>query len=432
VRRLLSISCALMLLSSLVAGLPTNPRLAAAADCRTFPETGVTVCEPFISYWDSHGGLAQQGLPLAEAFFERSPVNGEEYFVQYFERAVMEFHRDGGATGNPVLLSLLGRERFLARYPDGPPPTSPPPPGAECATFAETGKTVCGPFLAYWRERGGLAQQGFPLSDAFEETSTVDGRTYTVQYFERAVFEHHPEYAGTPYEVLLSLLGGERLRAEYPNGTPTNAAPPPSAPPSPTPRPSPSPSPSPAPPTANVILRDDFSNPQSGWTVETSTQKFTRYEGGAYRMYVYKGGTYIAGFNSRLSVLRDVGVEVDVNPAQSAHTGAFGVLCRVRNSQNFYILWIDNKGGGGIHRYQNGVGQRLAATTGPHAAIRPGKATNRLRAECVGDTLTLYVNGVVVAVAQDTQIETGDVALYTEALTGPTSVLFDNVVVYKP
>ena len=28
-----------------------------------------------------------------------------------------------------------------------------------------------------------------------------------MQYFERAVFEWHPEYAGTPYEVLLSQLG---------------------------------------------------------------------------------------------------------------------------------------------------------------------------------------------------------------------------------
>ena len=73
--------------------------------------------------------------------------------------------------------------------------------------FAETGKTVKATFLKYWTEHGGLAQQGFPLSEEMQETSATDGKTYTVQYFERAVFELHPEFAGTPNEVLLSLLG---------------------------------------------------------------------------------------------------------------------------------------------------------------------------------------------------------------------------------
>ncbi len=35
--------------------------------------------------------------------------------------------------------------------------------------------------------------------------------TVLTQYFERAVFEHHPENAGTEYEVLLRRLGAEML-----------------------------------------------------------------------------------------------------------------------------------------------------------------------------------------------------------------------------
>ena len=35
-------------------------------DCRTFPETGHKVCGKFLTYWDSHGGLAQQGFPISE------------------------------------------------------------------------------------------------------------------------------------------------------------------------------------------------------------------------------------------------------------------------------------------------------------------------------------------------------------------------------
>src|SRR5690242_10654200 len=74
-------------------------------------------------------------------------------------------------------------------------------------TFPETGKTVSGSFLKYWTEHGGLAQQGFPITEQMQEVSDTDGKTYTVQYFERAVFELHPEFAGTQNEVLLSLLG---------------------------------------------------------------------------------------------------------------------------------------------------------------------------------------------------------------------------------
>jgi hypothetical protein len=89
----------------------------------------------------------------------------------------------------------------------------------ECQTFPETGKSVCGIFLSYWRANGGLAQQGYPISDVFKEISS-NGREYDTQYFERAVFEHHPENAGTRYEVLLALLGSEKYEAKYPAGVP--------------------------------------------------------------------------------------------------------------------------------------------------------------------------------------------------------------------
>src|SRR5438445_13423110 len=62
-----------------------------------------------------------------------------------------------------------------------------------CHTFAETGKSVCNRFLEYWAEHGGLSQYGFPISDLLSEISDVDGRMYTVQYFERSVFELHSE-----------------------------------------------------------------------------------------------------------------------------------------------------------------------------------------------------------------------------------------------
>lgn len=94
-----------------------------------------------------------------------------------------------------------------------------------CRTFTETGKTVCGRFLAYWTDHGGLAQQGFPISEEFQEKSDLNGQIYTVQYFERAVFEYHPENQ-PPFDVLLSQLGTFRYREKYGNATPAPTSPP--------------------------------------------------------------------------------------------------------------------------------------------------------------------------------------------------------------
>ena len=94
-----------------------------------------------------------------------------------------------------------------------------------CETFPLTGKTVCGRFLEYWQANGGLAQQGYPITDEFIETNPTDGKQYLTQYFQRARFEYHPENAA-PYDVLLGLLGREQLQAKYgstpPNGLPNN------------------------------------------------------------------------------------------------------------------------------------------------------------------------------------------------------------------
>jgi hypothetical protein len=98
-------------------------------------------------------------------------------------------------------------------------PSGAPTRQANCQSFPETGKTVCGRFLTYWKDHGALAQQGYPISNEFQEVSDVNGKTYTVQYFERAVFEMHPENK-PPYDVLLSLLGSIFYKQRYPSGKP--------------------------------------------------------------------------------------------------------------------------------------------------------------------------------------------------------------------
>jgi hypothetical protein len=111
-----------------------------------------------------------------------------------------------------VLLSQLGTFQYRKKYPNGAPGQKANQTNGQY--FQETGHWVGGKFLEYWKSHGGLPQQGYPLSDEFTEVSDLNGQAYTVQYFERAVFEMHPENQ-PPNDVLLSQLGTFQFRAKY-------------------------------------------------------------------------------------------------------------------------------------------------------------------------------------------------------------------------
>ena len=218
INRRVSLARYLLLVLALVAvPFPSTAGMAsplAQQGCVPFPAnlTGIykRLCGRFANYWNLHGGLAQQGYPLTPEVMEVNQQDGKIYTVQYFERAVFEYHPEFRGTTNEVLLSLLGASFYRSRYPNGAPGQRPNS-GAGSMYFEKTEKWLGGRFLEYWRANGSLAQQGMPISDEFQEKSATDGRPYTVQYFERAVFEYHPGNA-RPNDVLLSLLGVSRLR----------------------------------------------------------------------------------------------------------------------------------------------------------------------------------------------------------------------------
>jgi hypothetical protein len=69
--------------------------------------------------------------------------------------------------------------------------------------FDATHQAISPEFGAYWIEKGGLERFGYPIS------RPVYVRGILSQFFQRAVFEYHPENVGTPNEVQLRLLGNE-------------------------------------------------------------------------------------------------------------------------------------------------------------------------------------------------------------------------------
>lgn len=179
---------------------------------RYFPETGFWVQGPFRRFWETHGGLFIFGYPITGVFKQ------DGYWRQYFERAVFEYHPEFAGTEDEVQLVRVGAWRVSGRENEEPfRPIEWFPDTSDHRYFPETQHSLSYGFKAYWDRYGGWRVFGLPLSEEFSEQNPPppagDGEVHTVQYFERARFEYHPEYAGTPYEVLLGLLGREYLAA---------------------------------------------------------------------------------------------------------------------------------------------------------------------------------------------------------------------------
>jgi len=130
----------------------------------------------------------------------------------------------------------------------------------------------------------------------------------------------------------------------------------------------------------------------------------------------------------------DVIVEVDATKVDGPDDNDFGVICRYQDVDNFYFFLISSDGYYGIGRVVNDeqilIGKDQLY---PDEAIHQGEEINHIRADCVGSSLTLHVNGVELAEVQDDSFVSGDVGLLAGTFDQPgTDILFDNFVVKKP
>jgi hypothetical protein len=204
---------ALMFSFTLVSQRPA----AAQTDQRCFTETKQCISGRIREYWEQNGGLPVFGFPTGAQGEEL--VEGKKFQVQWFERNRLELHPENGRPYD-VLLGRLGVVRLEQQNRNWPTFARVDNAAPGCQYFAETGHSLCEPFLTYFRSNGlefdgkpgksypeSLALFGLPVSEPTVETNQA-GATVSTQWFERARFEHHPQNQ-PPYHVLLGLLGNE-------------------------------------------------------------------------------------------------------------------------------------------------------------------------------------------------------------------------------
>jgi hypothetical protein len=154
------------------------------------------------------GGIKKLGYPISEEVSEPNPLDGQARKIQYFERAVLEYHSELAGSPGAVMLADVGRWVTKGRAFQTIAPFQNKP---NRVYFPQSGHSLA--FLLFWQREGGVALLGYPISEELPEISKADGKVYTVQYFERARLEWHPTQAGTPTAVQLGLIGKEAMEA---------------------------------------------------------------------------------------------------------------------------------------------------------------------------------------------------------------------------
>jgi hypothetical protein len=185
-----------------------------------------------------------------------------------------------------------------------------------------------------------------------------------------------------------------------------------------------------------TLLNDDFDgSKECGWTVYNRSGATASIEDGVFQLTTSQPGQIWwtnAGRN-----FDDVIITTTVRQLSGPNDNAFGVICRYQNPENFYLMLISGDGYYAIGKYQSGSNQ-VTYLSGEgqfvsSEAINQGVASNELRVSCIGNELSLAINGITVANVADPTFVTGDVGMGASTFQpGTTVVQFESIRVIAP
>lgn len=190
--------------------------------------------------------------------------------------------------------------------------------------------------------------------------------------------------------------------------------------------------------TNGFLFADNFDEGNvCGWVEYDDRSERVTVENGTLQMTVNTTG-FMAWTNPRNN-FTDVEINAQTRQLSGPDNNAFGTICRYLDEDNFYLFLISGDGYYAIGKFQTGSSQiqYLTGESPNHFIasdhINQGTATNQLRVRCIGNQLSLFVNGFLLEQVTDTSFESGDIGLAATVWEpGALSVEFDNVQVTLP
>lgn len=185
--------------------------------------------------------------------------------------------------------------------------------------------------------------------------------------------------------------------------------------------------------TNDVLFADDFSSTGKKWDQVSDVTRSTDYYNNAYRITVSKTDSD-AWANPANQSFTDTRIEVDATKNGGPDDNDYGIICRYNAVDKYYYGVITSDGYYAIvKKTPDGVQPLGKGTLLESDKITKGAATNHIRFDCVGSTLTLHVNGDQIDQQTDTDYTAGNIGLIAGTFSEVgTDILFDNLFVYKP
>jgi hypothetical protein len=189
-----------------------------------------------------------------------------------------------------------------------------------------------------------------------------------------------------------------------------------------------------------VILKDDFSDPETDWSVGTTPGTVGGYHQGRYRVRVTRNDEGVSHWVEIGSVVEAMRFEIDATQRTGSPRDEIGVICYAHvgaNDDAGYQLSFSPDGWAQISRVLEGDSSVLEERTGEDA-IRGREGMYRIRADCIGATrdepaqLSLFVDGQLVAHATDNLgyfPRFDGIGVTTWSEDGETEAVYDNAVV---
>lgn len=183
----------------------------------------------------------------------------------------------------------------------------------------------------------------------------------------------------------------------------------------------------PGPQSEQLIHSDDFSDPDSGWSIISDELGTTDYVNGAYQVTAIKERNYNWGVAGQTFSDVRVDVDVDVLETNPSLDDGFGVDCRIQDNGDGYGFRISSDGYIAIVMFENKEPVTLIEWEMNDAVYTDGR-TNHLTAICDGSQLSFIVNDIQVATTTDSTFSSGDLALSAySGEAGAITVAFDNL-----
>jgi hypothetical protein len=183
-----------------------------------------------------------------------------------------------------------------------------------------------------------------------------------------------------------------------------------------------------------VLFQDDFSDTSGGWYSSDTEDGITDYYNEGYRIFVNRPDYYLWSNPKDLS-FTDVRIEVDASKIGGPDFNEIGVICRYKDSKNFYFFAISSDGYYSVSKFIDGNEQWIGMEQPQFddTNIRTGTATNQLQVNCIQENLSISVNGKMLISVTDSDLSEGNVGLIagTWDIAG-TDVLFENFKVERP